>query len=62
MDDSDKLVSVHDKYGNEYACPLNVIKQKLIKKEDLTEQQLKKCFELDEVISGSHHNQPLLDG
>jgi len=58
----DKLVSVKDKYGNEYFCPLNAVKGKLIKKQDLTEEQLKKCFDLDAVISGSGHNQQLLDG
>lgn len=62
MGNQDKLVSIKDKYGNEYVCPLDAIKGKLKKKDELTDEELKKCFELEAVVYGSSGKTPLLDG
>lgn len=53
MSGYDDLVFIRDKDGREYACPIDAIKGKLKKKEDLTEEELKKCVDLNEVVSGS---------
>lgn len=58
----DRLVSIRDKYGREYVCPLDAIQGKLKRKEDLTEEELKKCFDIESLIDGLYYHTPILDG
>jgi hypothetical protein len=48
------LVFVYDKEGREYACPIEALKGNVKKKEDLTEEEKKKCLDLNEVVSGAY--------
>ncbi len=50
----DDLVFVYDKEGREYACPIEALKGNVKKKEDLTEEEKKKCLDLNEVVSGAY--------
>jgi len=45
-----KMVWVHDKDGKEYACYVDDLKGKIKKKEDLTDDEKKKCLDLNEVL------------
>jgi len=48
-----KMVWVHDKDGKEYACYVDDLKGKIKKKEDLTDDEKKKCLDLNEVLGDS---------
>ncbi len=50
----DDLVFVYDKEGREYACPIEALKGNVKKKEDLTEEEKKKCLDLNVVVSGAY--------
>jgi len=53
MSGYDDLVFVYDKEGREYACPIDAIKGNIKRKDELTDEQLKKCFDLNQVVSGA---------
>jgi hypothetical protein len=47
-----RMVWVHDKEGKEYACYINDEKD-IRKKEDLTDEERKKCMDLSQVLGDS---------
>jgi len=50
MVDYSNLVYVHDREGNEYACPVDVLKGHLGKTEELTDAQKKNCIDMSTAI------------
>lgn len=48
-----KMVWVHDNKGKEYACYVDDIKEKIKKKEDLTEAERNNCLDLSTVLGDS---------
>jgi len=44
------LVWIYDKDGKEFACPADAIKGKVKKKGELTEEEKKKCMDVNEIV------------
>ncbi|UCE78954.1 MAG: hypothetical protein JSV13_10715 [Nitrospiraceae bacterium] len=50
MPDYSDYVSIYDKEGNEYACPLGSLKGQVISTEKLTEKEKEKCLNTGEIV------------
>ncbi len=50
MTDYSNLVYIHDREGNEYACPATLLKGNIRKAVDLTETERKRCVDMSTVI------------
>lgn len=46
----EELVWIFDKDGKEYACPVSAIKGKVKKKDQLTEEEKKKCTDVSTMV------------
>ena len=50
MPDYEKLVWIYDKDGREFACPVDAIKGKVKKGSELSEDEKKKCTDVNEIV------------
>ncbi|GAB6193091.1 hypothetical protein [Desulfocastanea catecholica] len=48
-----KMVWVHDREGKEYACYVEDLKGKIKTREQLTDEEKKKCLDLNTVVGDS---------
>jgi len=48
--DYSTMVWIRDKKGKEYACYLDDIKGKIKTKEEMTEEEKKKCLDVSQII------------
>lgn len=48
-----KMVWVHDREGKEYACYVDDLKGKIKSKEQLTDEEMKNCLDLNTVVGDS---------
>jgi hypothetical protein len=48
-----KMVWVHDREGKEYACYVDDLKGKIKTKEQLTDEEMKNCLDLNTVVGDS---------
>ena len=46
----ESLAWIKDKHGKEYVCSIDVLKGNLEDREELTEEELKQCIDVNQLI------------